>query len=278
LGAMDYAEFRSRIEAATARHGHPASLDEIMANALGCNASDSIAFEEGLRRCLATGHFLLLIVGDRIRPGVILLSDVLGATPHLEFSLGLVEIALYRLDPKADWPVLAQASVVGRSQEVTRAVVRIRYEEKRPEVDVAAQEETPTPGRTNLDLFLKSQPSGVDEIFRSYLERWMAGPFTIYWGKVGFSLRYAPQAKLVTIFDAYPDYMSLFMERWLGSWGHPTAAYQAYREAITGIREADQTIVHGGRYMSYARMSVEDVRTILEATDRLARALAAMTA
>ncbi|MBC8446630.1 MAG: hypothetical protein H8D78_02675 [Chloroflexi bacterium] len=276
LASLDYADFKTRVETAAQRHGYPSDLDQIMARAVGHQTFDSIGFEQGMRRSLATGNFLLLIVGDRIRPGVAMLSDILGATPHLEFSLAMVEIAFYRLDPGQEWPVLAVPSVVGRSHEVTRAVVRIRYEEKRPEVDVAAAEdETQASGRTNLDLFLKSLPSGVDEIFRTYLERWMAGPFTVYWGKVGFSLRYAPKTKLVTIFDAYPDYMCLFMEKWLPSWGHPTAAYQAYREAIGGIPEVDRTLVRDGRYMSYARMSLEDVRTVLEATDRLARALAA---
>jgi hypothetical protein len=51
--------------------------------------------------------------------------------------------------------------------------------------------------------------------------------------------------------------------------------FGAYREAIAGIPEAHRTLARGGRYMSIERMTVEDVRTVLEATDRLARALVA---
>jgi hypothetical protein len=92
---------------------------------------------------------------------------------------------------------------------------------------------------------------------------------------VGFSLRFAPQAKLMTIFDGYPDGISLFMEKWLASWGYPAEEYKAYRQAIGNIHEATRTLARGGRYMNTGRMSVEDVRAVLQATDRLARALVA---
>ena len=207
----------------------------------------AIDFETNLRQSLATGDFLLLIVADRIRPGAVLLSDFLGAKPSLEFSLKLVEMNFYHLNGNEEWPVLAVPAVVGRSHEVTRAVVRIRYEQKQPEVEVAAADDaSPVAPRTNLEVFLKSLPSGLDNIFRAYLERWMSGPFTVYWGKSGFSLRVAVKGKLVTIIDAQPTYISVIMEKYLPQMGDPAETYRLYRDTVRDIPAVQQVFAKNG--------------------------------
>jgi hypothetical protein len=273
LTRLEYAEFKAKVETA-GRYGRSADLYQIMEKVTGKNEFDSIRFEQGIRRSLDTGSFLLLIVGDRIRPEVALLSEIIGTTPSLEFTLALVEIGFYHMDQGASWPVLAMPSVVGRSQEVTRAVVRIRYEEKRPEIEVTTIEERPgTVGRTNLEVFLKSLPSGLDEIFQPHLERWMAEPYTVYWGKVGFSLRYAPRKRLITIFDAYPTYISIIKEEWLPEWNNPLESYRAYREAVSSIPEIQRVYSRNGRYVYYEKMTLEEAQTLLEATAGFARTL-----
>ena len=60
---------------------------------------DAVLFEEELRRSMAIGEFLLLIVGDQIRPQVVMLSQAVQAAPHLEFKIGLVELRFYHLMP-----------------------------------------------------------------------------------------------------------------------------------------------------------------------------------
>jgi len=276
LSRLEYSEFQAKIEAAMSQSGPRSSLYRVMTQGAETAEFDSILFEQGVRRSLATGNFLLLIVGDRIRPEVVLLSEILGTAPNLEFTLGLVEIAFYRLDSNRRWPVLAVPSVVARTHEVTRAVVRIRYEEKKPEVEVTAVEERNdgTP-RVSLETFLKSLPQGIDEVFQPYLEKWMSGPFVLYWGSVGFSLRYPPKHKLVTIMDAYPTSVSVFLEKWLPDWNNPIEAYRTYRARVHTIPEVQRVYSQGKRYAFYGRMAPEDVRTILDATDQLAEALKA---
>lgn len=275
IGRLDYAEFKARIEAAASRSGQAINLYEMIKRSVAAHDFDSVDFEANARRALAAGEFLLLIVGDRIRPEVVLLSDIMGAAPHLEFSLALVEMNFYHLNGKEEWPMLAAPTVVGRSHEVTRAVVCIRYEEKRPEVDVAAvEEQNDSVGHTSPEVFLKSLPSGLDEVFRPYIEHWKAGSHTVYWGKIGFSLRHHGQDKKKhTFFDAYPTYISVVKEEWVAEREIPQEIYREYREAVSNIPEVQQTFSRGGRYVYYAKLTIDETRVLLEATDHLAIAL-----
>lgn len=275
ISRLDYAEFQARVDAAAGRNGQPRTLDNIMRPALSARGLSSIDFEANLRRSLVTGNFLLLIVGDRIRSEVALLSEVLGSAPNLEFTLASVEMNFYHLDPGGNWPLLAVPAVVGRSHEITRAVVRIRYEHKQPEVEVVAADEVfPVAPRTSLEVFLKSLPSGLDNIFRAYLERWMSGPFTVYWGKSGFSLRVAVKGKLVTIIDAQPTYISVIMEKYLPQMGDPAETYRLYRDTVRDIQAIQQVFAKNGRYVYDNQMTLEQAQTLLEATDQFVRTLA----
>ena len=273
LSQMDFAEFKARVEAAAPQSGQPANLDEIIRRSLDGRPFNSVDFEANIRRALEAGEFLLLIVGDRIRPEVMLLSDILGSAPSLEFSLHLVEMNFYHLNGKEDWPVLAVPAIVGRSHEVTRAVVRIRYEKQQPKLDVTAIDKaTDKAVRITAEIFLKSIPSGLEEVFRHYVERWTNGIYTVNWGKVGFSLRYAPQDKLMTLFDAYPTYLGIITEKWEERIHLPLDAYHTYRESLAEIPVVQRTFSRGRQYVDYSDLSPEEVRQILEATDRLAEA------
>ncbi len=273
LSQMDYAEFRARVESAASQSGQAVNLDETMKRSLDGQKFNSVDFEANVRRALATGDFLLLIVGDRIRPEVVLLSDILGTAPNLEFSLVLVEMNFYHLNGKDDWPVLAVPSVVGRSHEVTRAVVRIRYEKEQPKLEVTAIDNLDPKPHTTAEIFLKSMTSGLENTFRPYLERWMSGPYTVYWGTSGFSLRYAPKGKLVTIIQAFPTYMSLVKEDWLAAWDDYQEAYRTYRTVLSNIPEALRIFSRNGLWIYYDRMTADQSHAILEATDQLAAKL-----
>jgi hypothetical protein len=276
LARMDYAEFEGKVKTAARRNGQSKGLDDIMKSAIGRGEFDCIRFEQGLRRSLATGNFLLLIVGDRIRPEVVMLSDMIGTTPNLEFTLALVEIAFYHLTSEDKWPILAVPSVVGRSYEVTRAVVKIRYEARQPEVEVTvADERTEQRGHIDMETFLSSLSRGLDEVFRPYLERWMAdNRLTVYWGKAGFSLRFVPHQALVTVIDAYPTSFAVIKEELAAKWQQPLA-YQKYRDALQGIAEVRRLYGKKGRYVYYDKLAVDEVRLILEVTDTFVQALIA---
>jgi hypothetical protein len=83
-------------------------------------------FVDAVSRNLARGRFLLLIVGDGIQEGIEHLADFLNRTPQLGFTLGLVEMAMFRLDDLKGGQLLVQPRVVARTREVVRAIVEVR--------------------------------------------------------------------------------------------------------------------------------------------------------
>jgi len=82
--------------------------------------ADEVAFVDGIGRSLATGDFLLLIVGDGIQSGAESLVAFLERYGHLKFGLGLVEVAAYRL-PGGD--VLLQPRVLARTETLQRTIL-----------------------------------------------------------------------------------------------------------------------------------------------------------
>jgi hypothetical protein len=87
-------------------------------------------------RNLQRGRLLLLIVGDGIRERVEAISSYLQDTPGLHFSLALLELALYQMEPGQEWPVLVQPRLVARTVEVVRAVVNVKAP---PELEVEVE-------------------------------------------------------------------------------------------------------------------------------------------
>lgn len=87
---------------------------------------DEVNFIDSLSRNLKRGHFLLLIAGDGIREDVESMVEYLQGTPNLHFTMALLELALFRLKPDQEWPLLVQPRVVARTAEIVRAIVDIR--------------------------------------------------------------------------------------------------------------------------------------------------------
>ena len=81
------------------------------------------AFVDAVARNLRLGRFLLLIVGDGIREEVERMVDYVQAQPHLQFTLGLVELRVFERTASGERVVVP--SVVARTTEVTRAVVEV---------------------------------------------------------------------------------------------------------------------------------------------------------
>jgi hypothetical protein len=82
--------------------------------------ADETAFIDGVGRSLSTGDFLLLIVGDGIRYGAEALVVFLERFGHMRFSLGLVEVAAYRL-PSGQ--VLLQQRILAKTETLERTVL-----------------------------------------------------------------------------------------------------------------------------------------------------------
>jgi hypothetical protein len=83
-------------------------------------------FTDTVSRNLASGKFLLLIVGDGIHEGVESMAEFLQRTPQLGFTLGLVELALFKVGADAEEGLFVQPRVLARTREVIRAIVEVR--------------------------------------------------------------------------------------------------------------------------------------------------------
>jgi len=229
-----------------------------------------IEFQAKVQDCLSNGRFALLIVGDRIFPEATQLAETIQSAPHLQFSLGFIELRCYRLEKDSNWPLVVVPNFVAKTREVTRAVVKVIYEEKMPDIQVEAVEEEVKPtSRTNLAVFIASLPSNIKDSFKAYTERWMKAGYTIYWGKVGFSLRIQWKGEMITIFDAYPSYTSIILtEKWARKYELPEEAYRSYRDELMKSSTLGSIITGGRKYWNYEDLTADDVVLILHSTDK----------
>lgn len=77
-------------------------------------------FVDQVSRCLRTGQFLLLIVGDGIREGANAIAAFLARGGAMQFTFGLVELAVFQVP---DGPRLVQPRVLTKTTEIQRTVV-----------------------------------------------------------------------------------------------------------------------------------------------------------
>jgi hypothetical protein len=233
-----------------------------------------IEFQDKVQDCLYNGRFALLIVGDKIYPGATQLAETIQSAPHLQFSIGFVELQCYRFSKDSTWPLVVFPYFVAKTKEITRAVVKVLYEEKKPEiqVDTPSEKETPS-GFTNFAEYIASLPSGIADIFRLHIDSWMKAGYTVYWGKVGFSVRLRWKRKMVTIFDAYPTNAGILKNKWVEEYDLPKKPYETYREELMASSVIGSALATGKRYINYEDMSQDEVRLLLTSTDKLLSAI-----
>lgn len=98
-------------------------------------------FVDGVNRSLKNGDFLLLIVGDGIQSGAESLVGFIERYGNLRFSLGLIEVAAYRL-PNDDF--LLQPRILAKTEVIQRTVLIgstgvVEFEEVATADDTASQ-------------------------------------------------------------------------------------------------------------------------------------------
>jgi hypothetical protein len=161
---------------------------------------DEIELQQNIQQSLAHGHFLLLVVGDRIFPEVALLTESISSAPHLEFTIRLVELGFYG-DGKEDKQLLVVPQVLGKTMEQERAIVRIIYEEKKPQVEVTPIE--PDKSLLNQETFLKALDNEGRAVFKAILELSDVHGFPVNWGTKGFSLNADVEGKRIALCYGY---------------------------------------------------------------------------
>ncbi|MCL2715125.1 MAG: hypothetical protein FWD68_11215 [Alphaproteobacteria bacterium] len=117
----------SELEAAAASAAKSKRSDFLAWAVLGEDApeDDKLAFRDAVTLALEQGAFLILIVGDDIRPRLRQIRDFLDRSA-LGFNLGLVEIALYQGDK--DGPYYVQPRLLLEPETVTRTVFVVEKE------------------------------------------------------------------------------------------------------------------------------------------------------
>lgn len=114
---------------------------------------NKVRFIKSVEQCLNHGRFLLLIIGDKIREDVEWLVKYLQDNSHLQFTMGLVEIALFKADENADYPILVIPRIVARTKEIVRAIVRIEVDEKIQKLRIAATSGSDDETTPSLEAF-----------------------------------------------------------------------------------------------------------------------------
>lgn len=256
------------------RIGEPINIFGAVKRAVRSLDVSEIEFQAKVQECLTNGRFALLIVGDRIFPEATQLAEIIQSAPHLQFSMGFVELRCYRLEKDVDWPLVVVPNFIAKTKEITRAVVRVIYEEKRPDVLVdAAEGEEPTSKMTNFPVFIASLPSNIKDIYRGYLERWMTAGYTIYWGKLGFSLRIPWKGKPISIFYGFPKEASVMPEKWVQQCDLPAETYKKYKDELMKSPIFSSVLASGRVYTNYDSMTEDDIVLLLNTTDKLVNEL-----
>ena len=239
---------------------------------------DKTEFQQNVQDCLSNGKFALLIVGDRIYPEVTQLAEMIQSAPDMQYKLGFVELLCYKLDSQTDWPLIIVPHFVTKTNEITRAIVKVIYEEKKPEIEIDTPPvgEKASVGHTTFSEFIASLPSNISEIFKNSIENWMKAGYTIYWGQLGCSLRVNYKGKPATIFEAYPWNATVIQVKRVEKYNLPMELYEAYKEQLMKSQVFRDAFAAGKghiKYIRYDNMSRDDVSLLLETTDKLARAI-----
>ena len=275
LSEWSYSELEKAVQGYIQRaEGKAKSIYQIVKSISDRDISDEIEFQQKVQSGLENGKFALLIVGDKIYPAATQLSEIIQSAPHMQFSLGFIELKCYQLDKKSNWPLVVVPNLVAKTKEVTRAVVKVVYEEKKPEIEITTpSEEKSSTGKTTRSEFLASLPTDLKDSFDHYITGWVRDGYTVYWGTVGFSLRVLMNGKLKTIMDAYPDYISIYQEKRLPKDNLPKDSHDKYKSELMTSSLLGSAYASDRRYVYYKDLLKEDIELLLKCTDNWVKEL-----
>jgi L-fucose mutarotase/ribose pyranase (RbsD/FucU family) len=121
LSSWTYDDFDAVAKAYSRRYlSKQMSLSELMQSQFP--QFDEKVFHDNLLRNIELGRVMLLVVGDGIREGVEQMVEYLQTYATLHFTLGLVELQLYKIG-EGDTLVLSQ--LLFRTREINRAIITV---------------------------------------------------------------------------------------------------------------------------------------------------------
>lgn len=126
LRKWDYEDLQREVSRATGEKGN---VLYNLVKGVNSNISES-EFVDEVSRSLSSGRFLLLIVGDGIREGAAAITDFLSDVGNMEFTFGLVELAIYKAESEQ---LIVQPRVLAKTVIIQRMVVSLK--DNRLEID-----------------------------------------------------------------------------------------------------------------------------------------------
>ncbi len=152
-------------------------------------------FHDNLLRNANKGKFLLLIVGDGIREGAEEMVEFLQNFATLQFTLGLVELRVYRLGKEE---ILIIPDVLLKTKEIQRAVITVNGKDIHSvnvkvdaSLEIEAQKKLQSAlSETTFFKILEENVGANTAIFAKKLqENYMKRGFAIKWNPRGFSVQ-----------------------------------------------------------------------------------------
>jgi hypothetical protein len=218
----------------------PTSLYELIEEAGEIDEAD---FVDAVSRNLRLGRMLLLIVGDGIREGVESLSSFLQLHAGFHFTLGIVEMPVFRL-PSNGW--IVHPRVLARTVNIERGIVKVA--DGHPAIVQAVQERGADGGgrRTSisqdrlLEMLAEVEP-GIPAAIQSFLER--AGDLGVVLEAAPKSLQFRwrgpdDQSFALGGISEHGELLTYNVNWWPHSIGHVELAHE-YLEQIATLIEAD---------------------------------------
>ncbi len=121
MAAWSYSELEAAIHSASTPEGK--KIDSALFALVSEDSDlDEPSFVDAVSRNLRLGRILLLIVGDGIREGVETLAAYLQLHAGFHFSLGIVEMALFKLPSEG---FVVQPRILARTVNIERGIVRL---------------------------------------------------------------------------------------------------------------------------------------------------------
>ena len=251
------------------------SLEDRVKPALAAASLELADFQEAVVKNLATGNMLLLIVGDRVSPNVALMSDAVQGAPGFDFTIGLIEMQMYATTGSAPWPLFVVSDVAGKTVEKTRGVIRVVYEQSKPEVLVEPLNEASLENTETIDwgLFLSSVPTDLKPAYEKAHEDWESvgriwcSKSRIYFAvDIGDSTHRFVQTK--------EGYIELYARSYFNKIeGLDSSIYEQYEKRLQASVPAAKTLYAHKVRIPWRDLSVDDLSVVFDAAIELARAV-----
>lgn len=196
LAKLDYDQLADAIRDATGIKSNDPMGD--MAKGMS-ETFDRVGFQEAVSRNLRQGRFLLLIVGDRIGDDVERMTEYLQSAPQLSFSMGLIELGIYRTREGKNDRLIVVPNVIARTVEVVRAVVEVRNTAANADVSVTipippADEGASARNKMTEGVFLErlGENAGRDAVedAKWIIDNAPRHQIQVKWNKASFALYY----------------------------------------------------------------------------------------